>query len=226
MKKLFGVFLNPSRVFESEKGDPNPWIPFVAVVIVVMVYVLITGVAIREVWVSKAMERIKELPPDQQKQALKTLSSGFMLISGILYSLILTPLKMFFTALYYTILIMIVGGEISYMSSLTTVSYANVISLLAFVIKAPLIIFTKNVEVTTSLVMFMKGMEPSSPIYKLASQVDFFTLWSLYVMGIGLSVLGGFSKKRGALMTYLSWLLWIFVYVFVSFFLLKSAGKV
>lgn len=210
--RIFSIFSSPTQVFEGEKESPNPWIPFAIVIIVVLVVVIVSGFALREVWIEKAMERIRDLPPDQQEQAMTMLEPSRMLISGALYSLLGVPLKMLVTAGIFTLLVPIVGGSIGFIPSLTAVAYANVISLIAIVIKLPIQVATKTTEVHTSLALFLLSSEDKGFIFRVATQADFFTLWSLYVLGLGLATLGGFEKKNGIVLTFVVWFLWTLIY--------------
>ena len=120
---------------------------------------------------------------------------------------------MVITSLVYLLLVPLVGSGLSFLSSLTAVAYANVISLLAFIIKAPIQILAKNPQVQTSFALFLQKMDHESFLYRFATQADFFTFWSLYVLGIGLAIMGGFEKKKGVLLTYIVWLVWTVVYI-------------
>lgn len=224
MGKLIRIFSAPNDVFESEKESPNPWLPFIAVIVVVLIVVLVTGLLLRGVWIEKAAERVKELPPEQRESAMKMLQPGRMIATGVVYALIGMPLKMLITALVYLILVPLVGSISSFLFALTAVAYANVISLLALIIKAPIEIITKNPQVQTSFALFLQGLDHRGFIYRFATQADFFTFWSLYVLGIGLAIMGGFSKKKGVLLTYVVWFLWTLIYVSMQRFIPRGVG--
>jgi hypothetical protein len=209
LKSLFEVFWAPSKVFQREEELPNPWIPFAFVILVFFLYLLVTQFTLGQVIAEKAREQIEQLPPNQREAALKALESPVLVYLQIGIRVFLAIFKMFVLAIIYYVTLPLIGGTITFISSLTAVVYANVISLLAIIVKLPISIATKNLSVQTSFALFLQGVPEKSFLYVVAKQLDFFTLWSLVVLGIGLSHLGKVDKKRAIFFVYALWLVWV-----------------
>jgi hypothetical protein len=97
---------------------------------------------------------------------------------------------------------------------LSVSSYSALISVLGGVVGAATMIAKKSLEVSLSIGLFFPFLEKSNFLFRLLSQMNFFTIWSLVVFGIGLSVVGKMSAKRSWLLVFA---LWVVVIVLAAF---------
>ena len=204
MKKLIEIVYNPRKVFQEDGGFI---IPFIAVIILSIVFlVILTPVRFEQI-LQNVTERIQDLPQEQQERILGSMSVKNIIIRGGIAILIMVPIKIILQALIYQVSLPLIGGELSLKSSLFILSYANLISTFSGFLKVPVALISKNINVRTDLSIFLP--QGSGYLWKVLSQIDLFTIWSLGILGLGLSIMGKVEKKKAYILVGMLWLAYI-----------------
>jgi len=204
MKKLIEIVYNPRKVFQEDGGFI---IPFIAVIILSIVFlVILTPVRFGQI-LQNVTERIQDLPQEQQERILGSMTVKNIIIRGGIAILIMVPIKIILQALIYQVSLPLIGGELSLKNSLFILSYANLISTFSGFLKVPVALISKNINVRTDLSIFLP--QGSGYLWKVLSQIDLFTIWSLGILGLGLSIMGKVEQKKAYMLVGLLWLAYI-----------------
>lgn len=219
---IIRILYDPVKVFrkrEMEQGI-NPWILFV-IIIVVSVFIFLLSLHHQYQYaVQKILERIQQLPEDQRKLALQHISYKRMLTTGLAAVIFMVPLKLLFQSLIFQQLFTIWGNIKSFSDSLYTVVYANLISIYAQILKLIIEYATGKPYVNFDLSLFVSRQ--NTALYKILSNVDIFTIWSLIVMSIGFSELARVKRSKSITIVFGLWVIYI---VLVGFLFSMGGGK-
>jgi len=219
---IIRILYDPVKVFrkrEMEQGI-NPWILFV-IIIVVSVFIFLLSLHHQYQYaVQKILERIQQLPEDQRKLALQHISYKRMLTTGLAAVIFMVPLKLLFQSLIFQQLFTIWGNIKSFSDSLYTVVYANLISIYAQILKLIIEYATDKPYVNFDLSLFVSRQ--NTALYKILSNVDIFTIWSLIVMSIGFSELARVKRSKSITIVFGLWVIYI---VLVGFLFSMGGGK-
>lgn len=205
MKNLLRVIVEPGKVFEE---DQKPWAPLIATVLIAICYFVVIQVVLKEEIFSMSLQYIEGLPEAQREAATAALQSRTRMVTALFTIILLIPLKVLIQALIYNVSVPLLGGEITYFKSLTVLSFANFISILSDVAKLPIAIFTRNPVPRTDLGILVGNSK--SYLATVLSQVDPFTIWSLFIIALGLEKYGKMKKSNAAILVAILWIVYIF----------------
>jgi hypothetical protein len=93
---------------------------------------------------------------------------------------------------------MLVGGTAGFVKMLSFFAYAMVIDGAGNLVRIPLMIAKKSIDVRLSLGAFAPNVRLESPTGLLLGSTDIFSLWCLVATAIGFSVLTGLGRKKSA----------------------------
>ena len=204
--RIFNIFFEPRKAFESLKQKPKWLIPLVAVSLVTLVFLyLVSNIMIAE-----------QITKTELKQPLTESQKQFMANWIKIASLAMTPISIIAISLLQSLVLFFVfnvlmGGDSSFKRVLSVVSHSCLISIPALIIRCPLILFKKTMEVQTSLAAFLSVDLKDSIIYKLLGGFDIFALWEVIVLSIGLSVMYNFSFKKSFIPILIMWIILILI---------------
>lgn len=208
--ELIKGFVSPKVTYQKIGDNPRTVLYFIWVIVLNAILFLIVSKFVFPIVQSGLLEKAKELPPDLRSKVIESYTYSRFLLFGLLGSLIYIPLKMLIQALIFYILFPLAGGVISWGRSLTAVAFANFVTFIAGVFKLPFIIAFKVESIHTDLSIIYSG--EASFLSKLLGQIDIFTLYSLYILAVGLSILGNNDRKKTLVFVYLIWLFYIVIY--------------
>ncbi len=219
---IIRILYDPVKVFrkrEMEQGI-NPWILFGLIIIVSIIIFLLSLHHQYQFAVQKIMERIQQLPESQRKLALQHISYKKMLTTGLAAVIFMVPLKLLFQGLIFQQLFTIWGNIKSFSDSLYVVVYGNLISIYAQILKLVIEYTTGKPYVNFDLSLFVSKQNPL--LYKVLSNVDIFTIWSLIVMGIGFSELARVKRSKSFTIVFALWIIYIAI---IAFLFSMGGGK-
>lgn len=101
----------------------------------------------------------------------------------------------------------IVGGMGSLAQILGVVMWANVIGTgFSSLFKMPVVLAKGSLmDVNFSPAILLANMDPQNTIYQILSIFDFFSIWMLVIIIIGLQVVHSFSRNKAVLVTVFTW---------------------
>lgn len=217
---IIRILYDPVKVFrkrEMEQGI-NPWILFILIIVVSVIIFLLSLNHQYQYAVQKIMERIQELPENQRKLALQHISYKRMLTTGLAAVIFMVPLKLLFQGLIFQQVFTIWGNIKSFTDSFYTVVYGNLISIYAQILKLIIGYATGKPYVNFDLSLFVSKQD--TVLYKILSNVDIFTIWSLIVMSIGFSELARVKRSKSFSIVFGLW----FIYIAIVGLLFSMGG--
>jgi len=221
-QRLINVFTAPSKTFEDIKlGHRSWWLPFIIYVVLGFAFygVVNAKVGMRQVSENqvklspKAEEQMAQLTPEQRDQRMKistAITQGiflaspvFILVMGAVISLVLLGTINF-----------VFGGKAKFASILAVWMYAMMPSCIKTILgigvlfagTAPDSFNIKNFA-PTNLAAFMNPMETNPGLYSLLTSIDFVTIWTLALVGIGVAIVAGTKRSSGYIASFGWWAL-------------------
>lgn len=197
-EKILNVFIEPRKTFENLYQKPDWIIPTTILVVVMVVFtMLVMPIALPE-QMEKQRQKYEERGMTDQEieramavgekagKIIGPISSG---ITSIVVVLVVAGVLLFIGNI-------ILGGESSYKKMLAVVAYSSMIGILNLILLLPLILSKQTMNVNFSLAAFLSADSIKTITYQLLSKVDFFSIWNIFVTGIGFSVMYKFSTKK------------------------------
>jgi len=225
-QRITNMFTAPSKTFEDIKnGHRSWWLPFIIYAVLGFAFygVVSSKVGMRQVSENqvklspKAEEQMAQLPPEQREQRMKisvAITQGifmagpvFLLLMGSVISLVLLGTINF-----------VFGGKAKFGSVLAVWMYAMMPSCIKTILgivvlyagTAPDSFNIKNFA-PTNLGAFMNPMETNPGLYSLLSSIDFVTIWTLALVGIGVAIVAGTKRSSGYIASFGWWALIVIV---------------
>ena len=198
--RLVGVFISPGESFKSIKEKPGWVLPLIVSIALTYGFlfkvmpVLQAETRTRQV---EAMEK-RGMNSDQIEQAMER--AGKITKISMLVGAGVGPIFGFFigTAIWMLVANVVLGGTAKFWSMLSTNIYRSFILTLGALIKLPLILSKKTMNVHFSPATFMSDASDKTFLYKFLAQLDLFTIWSVAVLCIGIAVVSGQETKKVA----------------------------
>jgi len=219
VQRLTNIFTAPSKTFEDiKRGNRSWWLPFIIYVVLGLAFygVVNAKVGMRQVSENqvklspKAEDRMAQLTPEQREQQMKIstaitqglfLAGGiFLLIMGSVISLVLLGTINFGF-----------GGRAKFGSIFTVWMYAMLPSCIKTILgivvlfagSAPESFNIKNFAPTNVGAFLPTDM--NAGLYSLATSIDFVTIWTLVLVGIGTAIVAGTKRTSGYIASFGWW---------------------
>ncbi len=210
VSKILNIFFEPKSVFQNLKIKPTWLVPLLIVAFLGIGYFHYTYPFIMDQQVEKI--RDNERIPEQQKEMIiekmkerdhpPLWQLGFA-PAGTLVSFVVVAAVLFFV---FNVLL---GGDSSYRRVFSVYAYSALIAIPAMVVKFPLIMAKDNLNVQTSLALFLSPEAKDTFLYNLFSSFDIFTIWQVILVSMGMGVLYKFSTKKAFTTVVILWIIWI-----------------
>ena len=189
------VFSSPSKVARSI-SDRSDWKTPLAVVVLVMVVFTLVIYPYQAAYQRQMLEKLqkdtgREMDLDQLTKP--TLAKRMFGVVGIAVATVL------FAVIAGAVLngiSMLVGKSAGFARTLSLVSYGMIVAVAGSVVKIPLIVAKKSMDVRLSLAAFFPAVRIESPAGILLNSTDVFALWGVAVMAIGFAVLAQVGIKK------------------------------
>lgn len=145
--------------------------------------------------------------------------------SGAVFSALFAALALVVGAFFVYLFFKVGGVEGLYVNYFSGVAQASVLDMvLGGILKSTLVMLKKTMMVHTGLTMFFPGLDFRSLNFILLAQFDFFSLWYLAALALGIAAFAKISPKKSLVITVMYFLFKSLVLVAVSFFSMKMMG--
>ncbi|MDR3738411.1 MAG: Yip1 family protein [Terracidiphilus sp.] len=219
-QRVSNTFTAPSKTFEDiKRGNKSWWLPFV--IMVVVSYVLFGAITLKIGWPqvaentihmnAKAAEKMAQAPEAQRETSMKFTAyamEGSFAASPILVLVIAAIVAL---VLWGTINFAF-GGKATFPDIFTVWMYASLPALIksllgTIVVFAGMAPESFNIAnfAPTSVGAFLNPLETNAAIYKLATSLDFTTIWYLVLMGMGTAIVAGVKRTSGYIAVFGWW---------------------
>jgi len=208
--KVFNIFFEPRKVFESLKAKPTWLAPFVIVALLGIGFYYYTYPFIMNQQVER-IEKNERIPEDQKQMIIERMTAKE---HPPLWQLSLAPLGTLISlavvaAILFFVFNVLLGGDSTYRRVFSVYSYSTLIAVPAMMVKFPLIMIKKDLNIQTSLALLLSADEKGGFLYSLLSSLDIFTIWQVVLVSMGMAVMYKYSTKKAFTTVLVLWLVWI-----------------
>lgn len=222
MQRITSIFSAPSKTFSDIKnGHRSWWVPFLIYVILGYAFfgVVNAKVGMRQVTENqiklspKSEDRLAQLTPEQRESQMKI---SVAITSGIFYAgpVLLLIIAVIVSAVLLGTINFGFGGRAKFGSVFSMWMYASLPGIIKPILgiavlmagAAPETFNIKNYS-PTNLGAFLSPTDVGPAIYSLASSIDFTTIWTLVLLGIGLAIVAGVKRGSGYISVFGWWIL-------------------
>jgi hypothetical protein len=212
--RMAGVFTAPERTFDSLRQGVRTidWlVPTLLVIAVAAGSALVTMPQLQALQAEMLQARLKNLPAEQQAAAARMPNGGALATVGMLMSV---SVGSFLSLLVIAGLLLLVarvglGASVGYAQMLAVDAYASLVSVVAMVVKTPLVLAKDDYRVYTGLGLLLSEEQLHTFFGRFVAGFDLFWLWQLWVVAVGVATLAGTDIRRALVPLVVLWFLWL-----------------
>lgn len=223
MQRVTSVFAAPSKTFEDiKRGNKSWWLPFI--ILAVFGYIFFAAVSYKvtmqtvvdnqmKLASEKQQEQMAQAPPAQREMTAKIslyVTEGVFLAGPIFLLIIAAVVSL---VLWGTINF-VFGGKATFGGIFAVWFFANLVSivktLLGIVVLfaggTPETFNIKNFAPTNvAALLYPNPIEANKALYALTSSLDAVTIWTLFLMGMGIAIVAGVKRSSGYIAVFGWW---------------------
>jgi len=221
MQRLTNAFAAPSKTFTDIKlGHKSWWLPFIIYVILGFAFygVVNAKVGMRQVSENqiklspKAEEQMAQLTPEQREQRMN-ISVKFTQVAFLAGPLFLLGMGLVISAVLLGTINFGFGGKAKFGSIFAVWMYAMLPYQLIKILLGIAVLYAGTAPESfniknfapTNLGAFLNPLDMNAGLYSLASSIDFTTIWSLILVGIGTAMVAGVKRSSGYIAAFGWW---------------------
>jgi hypothetical protein len=210
---IMDIYFAPSRVFKALKEKPRWIMPFIIVLVVVALTAALTVHFSRDAIMARQEEAMIErgLTEEQMEQARQFTTGPIIMVSSAVGALFFTVVLLLLFALIVNLFIPLFSGESGFKTVFSVICYSALIAVPAAILKLILIAITKSPFVTTSLALLVPNLAKESFTYQLLSGFDFFVIWQMVLVAMGINITNNVPKKNAYILIFIIWFVSIFI---------------
>jgi hypothetical protein len=219
-QRVMDVFTAPSKTFEDiKRGNKSWWLPFI--ISIVFAYALFGAITLKVGWNQvaensvnmnqKSAERMAQMPAEQRATTMKitaySMEGGFaatpillLIFAAVIAGVMLGTINFIF------------GGKAKFGSVFAVWFYATLPGLIKSLLGTVVLFSGMAAEsfnltnfAPTNLGAFLSPQDTNPALYKLATALDFTTIWYLVIFSIGLSIVAGVKRSKGYIAVFGWW---------------------
>ena len=218
MGTIMDIYMAPKKVFTKLKEKPKWVTPFVIVLIVVAITAALTVNITRETVMTHQREALEErgLSEEEIEQAMKLTQGPVAMIGAAVGGAIFIAIILLLFALVINLFIPLLGGKSLYKTIFSVVCFSALIKVPAAVFKLILIAITKSLYASASFALLVPTLAKESFEYRLLSGFDFFIIWEMILVSLGISITSGIKQKNAYILVFIVWIATLFIGVGIS----------
>ena len=206
-QKIIGIYYRPAEVFEQLKPKTLWWVPLIIVVAVSVAAVWIT----RPIVMPEILAQISQnpdIPPESLPQIQERIQNPLFSLLNVFLGL---PLAWLAVGLVFWGVFSMLGGKSTFGKMFAATVWAWMVSIPGSLVKVPLMFAMETAKVHTSLALLLPTEMDDTYIFRLLAQVDFFTIWTVFVMALGYSIFTGVDRKKSLWAVFIVWAAWVLI---------------
>jgi len=223
-QRVTNTFTAPSKTFEDiKRGHKSWWLPFVIMCVVGYIFfaAVYTKIGMQTVVDNqvrmdpKAEERLAQVTPEQRATQMKislAITEGIFIGSPVMTLIIFAAGSL---VLWGTINF-VFGGKATYGGVFAAWVFASLPSVIKTLLGVAVIYagtapesFNIRNFAPTNFGAFLNPLDTNKVLYSLATSIDIITIWSLVLMGIGISIVAGVKRSSGYIAVFGWWVIMI-----------------
>jgi hypothetical protein len=227
LQRVTSTFTAPSKTFEDiKRGNKSWWMPWLVMAIVG--YIFFAAVASKvtmqtvvdnqmKLASEKQQEQMAKAPPETRAMTEKVslyVTEGVFAASPFIVLIVAAIVSL---VLWGTINF-VFGGKASFGAVFAVWFFANLPSIFKSLLGA-IVLFAGGAPETfniknfapTNVAAFLPVMETNKAVYALANSLDFITIWTLILMGMGIAIVAGVKRGSGYIAVFGWWAIVVLV---------------
>ncbi len=210
VSKVFNLFFEPRKVFQSLNLKPTWIVPYIIVALLSIGFFYYTYPYIMDQQVQRIEnnDRIPQQAKGEIIEKLKEQSHPPLWQLGIAPAGTLVTFVIIAAVLFFVFNVLL-GGDSSYRRVFSLYCYSSLVAIPSMIVKFPLIMAKGNMNVQTSPALVLSPDSQGSFLYSVLSSFDVFTIWQVILLSIGLGVMYKFSTKKAFVAVLILWMIWI-----------------
>ncbi|MDH4210461.1 MAG: YIP1 family protein [candidate division WOR-3 bacterium] len=210
---ILDIYFAPGKVFTALKEKTKWVLPLVIVLVIVALTAVLTVNLAREEITMRQEEVMRErgMTEEQMEQARQFTSGPVAVISGALSAALFTVILLLVFTVVTNLFVPLFGGESGFKKIFSVICFSSLVVVPSAILKLIMIAITKSPYVTTSLALLAPALGRDSFTYQLLAGFDFFIIWEMILVGMGISITNGIAKKNAYVLVFVIWLVSIFV---------------
>jgi len=205
--KLMDIFTAPTKAFTSLKEKPEWVTPFIIVLVVVALGAVVTVGMTKDTIIATQEEAMIErgMSDEQIDQALKVMSGPFMIVTSAFGAIFFIVVVLLLFSFVVNLLLPVFDGTRGFKIVFSIVCFSALIKVPGTLLRLILITITKSPFVTTSLALAVPSLARDSFVYQLLASFDFFIIWEMILVGLGISITNEIKKQNAYILVFLVW---------------------
>jgi len=196
--RIAGVLIDPKKAFADIAARPSWIVPVVLMVIsgLVFIYIFTSRIGWEHYFrqIAETSSRMQQMEAQQREAAIQ-MQSKFGPISGYVFAVVGPPLTLLITAGVLLLMCKLGGAALKFKQLFSMSAWSMLPRVIAGIL-AIVVMFIKNPDdfnlqnpLAFNLGAFMEPPPNSGKfIYSLATSVDLFTIWTILLIALGISV--------------------------------------
>jgi predicted phage tail protein len=222
---FIGVFNNPAQTV-ARAMEKKRWQAALAVILLVTAVCTFATFPVTKAEQAKFVRdsAMAEKLSDEQLANLDKFTPT-QRVTGSLTAAAIAALAIVVAAFFIYLFFKVGGAEGLYVNYFSGMAQASLLDMgLGMVLKSVLMLAKKTMLVQTGLTMFFPGLDFRSFSFLLLSQFDFFSIWYLAALALGIAVFAKISPRKSISITILYFAFRALVVVSVSYFAMRLVG--
>ena len=232
VQRVTSVFSAPSKTFEDiKRGNRSWWMPWVILSLVGYLFFAAVSSKVGMLTVvdnqtrmasEKQQEQMAKAPPEQRELTAKLalyVTEGIF-IAGPVFVLVVAAIV---SLVLWGTINFVFGGKASFGSIFAVWFFANLPAIFKTLL-GTVVLFAGSTPETfniknyapTNVAAFLPVMETNKAVYALASSLDVVTIWTLFLMGMGIAIVAGVKRSSGYIAVFGWWAIIVLVGVGVA----------
>ncbi|HUD14644.1 MAG TPA: YIP1 family protein [Terracidiphilus sp.] len=221
VQRVTSIFSAPSKTFEDiKRGNRSWWMPWIILAIFGYLFFAVVSTKVgmpivvdnqMKLASEKQQEQLAQAPPEQRAMSAKIalyVTEGVFLAGPVFVLLVAAIVSL---VLWGTINFAF-GGKASFGAVFAVWFFANLPSIFKTLLGVVAIYAANSPETfniknfaPTNAGAFLPVMETNKAIYALATSLDIVTIWSLFLMGMGIAIVAGVKRSSGYIAVFGWW---------------------
>ena len=212
LQRVTSTFTAPSKTFQDiQQGHKSWWMPFL--IMVFIGYIFFAAVTVKVGWNQvaqnainqnpKSQERMAQAPPEQRETTMRitqySMEGGFAASPIIVLIIVALGSLVLMGTINFGF-----GGKATFSSIFAMWMYAGLPGIFKTLLGAIVLFagaapesFNMNNFAPTNIGAFLNPTETNAAIYKLATALDFTTIWSMVLLSIGIATVARVKRSSG-----------------------------
>ncbi len=222
---FYGVIGNPAQTI-GRVMDKKRWQAVLVIILLLTAIATFVTFPITKVEQAKFI-RDSEMADKLSEEQLANLDkfTPSQRLTGSLFSAAFAGLLLVVAAFFVYLFFKVAGSEGNYVHYFSGVVHASILDMfLGGILKSSLIFMKKTMMVHTGLTMFFPGLDFRSLPFIILSQFDFFAIWYLAALALGIAVFAKISPQKSLFIASLYFIFKSLVFVSFSYLSMRLMG--